>query len=230
MSIYVPNVGEKELLMSILKSQAIILGIHKNQVIPDGNTTINTLEELPSGGGRGYAAKVLTNDIVEAAAAADKWYVSINSSGKAEAQYSNAALEWAFNSVDVADGNTAYGIFGYTYVLPFDAGEGEIKVGDTVTGGTSGATGVVTEVVVKSGTWGGSDAAGFLSIKNKSATAFQNDEEIQVSAVKKAMTNTGATADAHKQLIFVETFSSGHDIDTNGQKITYVPKITLSTG
>ena len=38
-----------------------------------------------------------------------------------------------------------------------------------------------------------------------------------------------ATADAHKKLVFVEAFSEGQLIDTVGQKITYVPKITLAT-
>ncbi|MDI6752774.1 MAG: hypothetical protein QME78_00080 [Thermodesulfobacteriota bacterium] len=227
MAIYVPNVGEKELLKDILLTQALILGLYKNPIIPDGNTTFDTLEELPSGGGRGYAAKALSNVLIVSAAAADKWFVSTNAAGKAEAQYSNAALEWVFAAADVADVNTVYGIFGYTLVLPFDAGSGEIRVGDTVTGLASGATGVATGVVLLSGAWSGT-AAGYLCIKTKTGT-FQNDENLQVGGVTKAVSDTGATGDAHKKLVFVESFSGGQKIDTVGQKITYVPKITLAT-
>ena len=77
---------------------------------------------MPTGGGRGYAPFVLTNDVKEGAAAADMWAMIINASGKAEAAYDNAVQEWTFLAADVADVNTVYGVFGYTLVLPFDAG------------------------------------------------------------------------------------------------------------
>lgn len=229
MSAYVPNIGEKEMLKSILASQAIVLGLYKNQVTGDGSLIMDSLEELPTGGGRGYAQKALTNDLVEGAAAASKWALSLNASGKAEAQYHNAALEWVFNTVDVGDINTVYGIFGYTWVLPFDAGlaAGPIKVGDTVTG-AGGATGVVTAVVVYSGTWAGNNAAGYLCLKTKTGT-FVNNEVLSVGATPMATADTGATGDAHKKLLFIEPFSTGKLIETNGQKITYVPKLTLSS-
>jgi hypothetical protein len=228
MSVYIPNVGEKEALKSILMSQALILGLYKNQIIPDGNTIFETLEELPSGGGRGYAAKPLSNSILEGAPVADKWAVSINSAGKAEAQYGNAAQEWTFLQPDVNDGNTVYGVFGYVLVLPFDAGSQEIKVGDTVTGQSSGASGVVTGIAVMSGTWGTSDAVGFMYLKSKTG-AFQNDENLQVGGVTKAVSNSGAGGDAHKRLLFVEALSEAIKIDTLGQKIGYTPKLTMST-
>jgi len=228
MSVYIPNVGEKEAIKSILMQQALILGLYKNQIIPDGNTIFETLEELPTGGGRGYAAKVMTNDIVEGASVADRWAISINSAGKAEGQYSNAEQQWTFLAADVADGNTVYGVFGYVLVLPFNAGSGEIKVGDTVAGQVSLATGVVTGIAVLSGAWGGSNAAGFMYIKNKTGT-FQNGENLQVGGVTKAVSNTGATGDAHKRLLFVEALSEAITIDTLGQKIGYTPKLAMST-
>jgi hypothetical protein len=229
MTIYVPNIGEKEMLKDILASQAINLGLYKNQVTGDGSLNIDLLEELPTGGGRGYAQKALTNDLLEGVPTANKWAVSLNASGKAEAQYHNAALEWVFNSVDVGDSHTVYGIFGYTWVLPFDAGlaAGPIKVGDTVTG-AGGATGVVTAVVVYSGTWAGNNAAGYLCIKSKTGT-FVDNESLSVGATPMATVNTGITGDAHKKLVFIEPFSAGKLIEINGQKITYVPKITLSS-
>lgn len=228
MSVYIPNVGEKEAIKAIAMQQALILGLYKNQIIPDGNTIFETLEEMPTGGGRGYANKALTNNIVEGAAMADKWAISINSSGKAEAQYSDAEQQWTFLAPDVADGNTVYGVFGYVLVLPFDAGSSEIKVGDTVAGQTSLATGVVTGIAVMSGTWGGSNAAGLMYIKTKTGT-FQDNENLQVSGVTKAVSNTGATGDAHKRLLFVEALSEAILIDTLGQKIGYTPKLTMST-
>lgn len=227
-TIYIPNIGEKEALKCILMTQAIILGLYKNQVIPDGNTIFETLEEMPTGGGRGYAAKALTNDIKEGVAVADKWAITINSSGKAEAQYSNVPQVWTFQDPDVADENSVYGVFGYVNVIPFDGGVTEIKVGDTLVGHTSAAQGAVTGIAVTSGTWGSGDAAGFAYIKTKLGT-FQNDEELWVSGAKVAVSNTGGTGDAHKRLIFVEALSESIVIDTLGQKIQHPPRLAMST-
>jgi hypothetical protein len=232
MSLYVPNEGEKEMMRSILAAQQWILGLYKNIVSPDGSLTMLGITEMPAGGGRGYAPKVLSMDFAEAPAA-DKWCIGLNSAGKAEGQYHNTYLEWEFLAADVADGNTVYGVMAYTYVLPFDAGlaAGPIKVGDTVTGLASGAAGVVTGVVVTSGSWVGNNAAGYLFIKNKTGI-FQNDEALQVSGVTLATSNTGTLfgGDAHKKLVFLEEFPEAKAIDTAGQKIRVTMKWTLSTG
>jgi hypothetical protein len=232
MALYVPNVGELEALKAIINSMAIELGLYKTQIIPDGNTVVDTISELPTGSGRGYARKTLTNTINESAAAADKWYVTTNSLGRAEGQYGLTAgpQEFTFAAADVADGNTIYGAFAFAWVLPFDAGlaAGPIKVGDTINGETSGATGIVTAVILLSGTWGAGTAAGYLYIKTKTGT-FVDNETIRLVAVPMATSNTGATGDAHKKLVFVEAFSQGYAIDTAGQKLTYLPKITMAT-
>jgi hypothetical protein len=212
----------------------MLIGLYKNQIVPDGNTLMETLVELPTGGGRGYAQVALANEIVEDAEAASKWFLYMNAQGKAEAQYGLAVapVEWTFAAADVADGNSVCGVFGYVFVVPFDAGqsEGPIKVGDTITGHTSAATGIVTEVVVTSGTWAGDNAAGYLTIKTKTGT-FQDNEELWVSGVKWAVSNTGTAnaGDAHKHLIFVDAFSEAHAIDTVGMKVQYTPKVNLST-
>lgn len=228
---YFPNIAELESLKCLLTSQAWRLGLYKNVLSPDGSMSMLQIQEMPAGGGRGYATKDLVNAIAEALTA-DKWYLSLNAAGKAEARYHNDWIIWTFNATDVGDGNTVFGAFAYVYVVPFDGGVGEIKVGDTVTGATSGATGVVTAVHLISGTWGGSDAAGYLVIKDKSATAFQNDEDLNVSAVKKAVSNTGTlyAGDAHKQLLFVDEFSEPKPITVSGQQVKYVPKFSQSTG
>ena len=319
MTIYVPNVGEKEMLKDFLLSQAIVLGLYKNVVVPDGSTIMATLTEMTTGGGEGYAQIPLINVLNEVAPATGQWYISLDVNGKASAQYGLTATPqaWTFNAFDVADVETVYGIFGYTWVLPFDLGAKEIKVGRTIKGATSGATGIVTAVDVQSGTWAGGTAAGYLKIMTKTGT-FQDDENILISgepsvlagaptaaglgyaagdlfkittggtgavgvvvavggggavttvelvtapeivsgtgyttgagkvtakitgagndaltvnittlaSVAYAVTNTGATADASKQLLFVEAFSAGTLINTVGQQVTYLPVITFST-
>lgn len=228
-NIYVPNIGEKEMLKAFLLQKAMVLGLYKNQVIPDGNTIFDTLEELTASGGRGYARKELSNDLVENALATNKWYVYTNATGKAEGAYHNGALSWTFNEVDVADGITVYGVFAFCQIIPFDGGSNEIKVGDVVTGHTSGATGVVTGISLQSGSWAGGDAAGYLDIKTKTGT-FQNDEELWVNGAKAALSNTGVTGDAHKRLLGVWAFASGVAISTNGQSITWDHKMALASG
>ena len=73
------------------------------------------------------------------------------------------------------------------WLLSFDTGSVEIEAGDTVTGGTSGATGIA----VIDGVWqGGSPyangaAEGYLVLYDLDGT-FSNGEDLEVSAVKRA--------------------------------------------
>ncbi|RMD93746.1 MAG: hypothetical protein D6811_04305 [Alphaproteobacteria bacterium] len=97
------------------------------------------------------------------------------------------------------DGQTAPSAATYA-VLNFDGGSGAISAGDTVTGATSGATGVALyDASVSSGSWAGGDAAGFLVLYKVSGT-FQDNENLQVASVTKAVANgtqisEGATDD-----------------------------------
>lgn len=83
-----------------------------------------------------------------------------------------------------------------TYTLvAFDAGSVAISEGDVVTGATSGATGtVIQDATVDTGSWGGSDAAGEFALVNWTGT-FSDDENLQVSAVTRAVAN-GASVEA----------------------------------
>ncbi len=73
------------------------------------------------------------------------------------------------------------------WILDFDAGNDAINEGDIITGQGSGATGeALIDAVVESGTYGGNDAAGYNVIFNLTGT-FQNDENLQVSAVTKSV-------------------------------------------
>lgn len=61
-----------------------------------------------------------------------------------------------------------------TYVeAPFDNGTAEFAKGETVTGATSGDTGIVAEVELVSGSWAGGDAAGYLTLS--SPTGLDSD-------------------------------------------------------
>jgi len=82
------------------------------------------------------------------------------------------------------------------YILGFDAGLTAIDEADTVTGLTSGATGIaLVDAIVASGSWAGNDAAGDLVLYNVSGT-FQNDEALQVSAVTRATSDGTAARNA----------------------------------
>ncbi len=170
MSAYVPNVGEKEMLKDFLLSQSIILGLYSNVVVPDGSANIDTLTELSAAGGRGYAEIPLTSDLIETLPTTAKWYIATDANGKAAAQYGLAAAPqaWTFNAVEVADVTTVYGIFGYTWVLPFTSGLQPIRVGDVLRQGAVCAE--VTGVVVASGSWAAGDAAGNIYLKRKVGT------------------------------------------------------------
>lgn len=76
--------------------------------------------------------------------------------------------------------------------LRFNTGTAAINDGDTVTGGTSGATGVVARVVLQDGTWAGGDATGRLILSSSTGT-FTAGENLTVSAGVKAKASGAAT-------------------------------------
>ena len=231
MSLYVPNIGEMEMMRSFLATQEWHLGLHKNVVTPDGSLSMLNIEPMPTGGGRGYAPKTLAMDFATVLTA-DKWRLSINTAGKAEAQYSDDYQEFEFNAADVADGNTVYGVYAFTYTVPFSAGQaaGPVKVGDIITGLVSGATAEVTAVILTSGSWAGNDAAGYFFIKDKTGT-FQNAEALQVGAVTLATSATGGLygGDANQQIILVESLPTPQLVDVSGRKIRVLVKWTLKS-
>ena len=174
-----PNAGELEAIEALISRKGIIIGLYKNLVVPtDGSLTINSLTEMTTGGGRGYAPIVLPRTLNYTALALNQWYLSLNSAGKAQAQFSNVAQQWTMNSYDVTDGATVQGAFGYTLKVPFSSGAVEIRVGDIIKG-AAGAIATVTGVVLTtSGTWAAGTAAGFIYIESQNTTAFVNGEVI----------------------------------------------------
>lgn len=69
--------------------------------------------------------------------------------------------------------------------LDFDGGDNEIERGDAIEDGTSGATAVVDQIVVTSGTWGGNDAAGSMILKLVVGT-FGAGNDIEVASLVSA--------------------------------------------
>jgi hypothetical protein len=57
--------------------------------------------------------------------------------------------------------------------LPYDTGDVEFTIGETLTGATSGAVGTVVDWAVTSGSWAGNDAAGKVWLKQQSAVNYQ---------------------------------------------------------
>jgi len=68
------------------------------------------------------------------------------------------------------------------FTLDFDAGSIVFVIDETVTG-TGGATGVVKKIVVESGAWADGDAAGYMVLYSRNATAFVNNEALTGSTV-----------------------------------------------
>lgn len=63
--------------------------------------------------------------------------------------------------------------------LNFDAGTNEPSIGDTLTGGASGATATIKAIHLESGGWGTNDAAGHFYLDSLSGN-YQNNEQLKV--------------------------------------------------
>jgi hypothetical protein len=100
-----------------------------------------------------------------------------NAGGTALDMYKSTSGGWSLVSLGIA--------------VQFNTGVGEIFDGNTVTGLTSGASGVVTRVIKRSGAWG-TTAAGTLVFASITG-AFVNGESLRVGGVTKA-TSTSASA------------------------------------
>jgi hypothetical protein len=77
--------------------------------------------------------------------------------------------------------------------LSFATGSSEIFDGDIVVGATSGATGTVSRVMLKNGSWSASTATGSLILSATTGT-FQSGENLQVASANKAAAGGAAGA------------------------------------
>lgn len=76
--------------------------------------------------------------------------------------------------------------------IQFGSATGQINLGDTITGGTSGATASVVRAMLRTGTWT-SAGAGTLILTSIVGT-FQNGEALKVGGVSMATSTSAATA------------------------------------
>jgi hypothetical protein len=105
--------------------------------------------------------------------------------------------------INLTDGDKVWeGFLGK--VVPFSSGgTTEIQTGDTIKGATSGATAVVLQIDLYSGTWAAGDAAGFMVVRDVVGTIAS--ENVYVSS-----DSTSGTDDA---TVTVDV-QKGVDIDT----------------
>lgn len=96
-----------------------------------------------------------------------------NAGGTALAMYKSSGSGWTAVSLGIE--------------LKFDDGTTEITEGTTVTGGTSGATGVVRRVIVQAGAWSGTPKASGCLIFTSVTGTFQDNEHINVGGTKYAL-------------------------------------------
>ena len=83
-------------------------------------------------------------------------------------------------------GNTLYFDAVDWATLDFDQGDNEISVGDTIEDATSGATAIVDQITLSSGSWAGADAAGDMILKEVDGT-FGNNNNILVGVTVSAV-------------------------------------------
>lgn len=119
----------------------------------------------------------------------------------------NVELGWIPDRVEVynaTDGTPLNVAFTGQYVIPFSGGgTNEIEAGETITGATSGATAVVKEVLLYSGTWAGGDAAGFFVVNYDDLTGTFSSENI-----------IGETSGATDDATVTANVTHGYDSDT----------------
>lgn len=126
-----------------------------------------------------------------------------NAGGTAGAIYKATSSGWTAVSLGVE--------------LQFDAGSGEIFVGNTLTGATSGATGVVTAILLRTGTWGGT-GVGTVVFASVTGT-FQNNENLQVGGLTKAVADGANSAITRAAGGRVETFNYNFTGTASTQKM-----------
>lgn len=115
--------------------------------------------------------------------------------GKALAALNHEVVEDGYARIDGFerfDGRTSPTDFPF-YLLDFDAGVTAIVAGNTVTGATSGATGVaLVNADLATGAWDGT-ATGTIALRSVTGT-FQDNENLQVAAATVAVADGTTTA------------------------------------
>lgn len=161
-----------------------------NDVLNNGAGNVGTVTAV-----QGVSADGLTDATYQNLAAdnyrADITAVPGTGSVLGVAYYNGVCYAWRLTSMYKS---TAGGWVAVTLgkELSFGTGTAAIVDGNTVTGATSGATGVVARVVLQSGTFASGNAAGRL-ILSSSTGVFTSGENLTVAALVKAIAGGAAT-------------------------------------
>lgn len=119
----------------------------------------------------------------------------------------NVQLGWIPDRVEVynaTDGDVVNVAFPGEWRIPFTSGgTNEIKVGEIITGVTSGAKARVKDIVLVSGSWAGGDAAGFFVVAPEDLKGTFQSENI-----------VGETAGATNDATVTVNVTHGYDVDT----------------
>lgn len=125
----------------------------------------------------------------------------------------NIELGWIPDRVEVYDGTDGTSVtvcFPNLMVIPFSGGgTNELSVGDTITGATSGATAVLKQVLLYSGTWAAGTAAGFFTAERDDIVGTFESENVVGGAA-------AATDDATVTVQVIH----GYDVDTEVAAVT----------
>ncbi len=125
----------------------------------------------------------------------------------------NIELGWIPDRVEVydaTDANSYTVCFPNLMVIPFSGGGTNVlAAGDTITGVTSGATAVIEDVLLYSGTWAAGTAAGFFTARRQNIVGTFQSENVIGSAA-------AATDDATVTVQVIH----GYDSDTEIAAVT----------
>lgn len=105
--------------------------------------------------------------------------------------------------------------------LVFQDGDNAIIVGNTVTGATSGAAGIVTRITITSGSFGTADAAGVLDLRKTTDARFVAGETIRVGVTDSATaqlkeSRVGELGQVLRPLYAAIAFDAGNDAGDDG--------------
>ena len=106
---------------------------------------------------------------------------------------------WTGYSSARSDGMTA---------VPFDTGDVEIAIGETLTGAVGGAVGTVVDWIVTSGAWATNDAAGTVWLKQQSAGDYQAENLTGSTAGAACAAATGVQTNMPLTIANCRTYST----------------------
>ena len=166
------------------------------EVITVSGTSVGTITSVVGGASDGYL-DALYSSLAADAYRADITEVPGSGAVRGVAYFNDIVYAWRDNDAGTAMVMHKSSTSGWVEValgrqLGFGTGTAAIADGQTVTGATSGATGVVARVVLQSGSWSTSDAAGRLILSSSTGT-FQAAENLRVGGITKAIASGAAT-------------------------------------